>query len=74
MRLIFEHSSTEEVILVVTKNVFNSINGKLALHNIQVTCPSFSKILLNTFRSPSRLIVLGGQKYNPPKAPLKVTT
>ena len=60
MRLIFEHSSTEEVILVVTKNVFNSINGKLALHNIQVTCPSFSKILLNNFRSHSRLIVLGG--------------
>ena len=60
MRLIFEDSSTEAVILVDANNAFDSINRKVALHNIQVTCPSFSKILINTYRSPSRLIILGG--------------
>ena len=29
-------------------------------HCIQVTCPSFSKILINTYLSPSRLTILGG--------------
>ena len=60
MRLIFEDSSTEAVILVDVNNAFNSINRKVALNNIQVTCPSFSKILINTYRSPSRLIIRGG--------------
>ena len=60
MRLIFEDSSTETVILVDANNAFNSMNRKIALHNIQVTCTSFGKILINTYRSPSRLIILGG--------------
>ena len=64
VRLIFEDSSTEAVILVDTNNAFNSINRKVALHNIQETCPSFSKVLINTYRSPSRLIIFGGVKYN----------
>ena len=53
-------SSTEAVILVDANNAFNSINRKLALHNIQVTCPLFSKILINPYRSSSRLIILDG--------------
>ena len=60
MRQIFEDPTTEAVILVDANNAFNSMNRKVALHNIQVTCPSFSKILVNTYRSPSRLIILGG--------------
>ena len=36
------------------------MNRKIALHNSQVTCTSFIKILINTYRSPSRLIILGG--------------
>ena len=59
-RIIFEDSSIEAIILVDANNAFNSINRKVALHNIQVTCPSFSKILISTYRSPSRLIILGG--------------
>ena len=31
-----------------------------ALHNIQFTCPSFSKIVINTYCRPSRLIIPGG--------------
>ena len=60
MQLIFEDSSTEAVILVDANNAFSSINRKIALHNVPVTFPSFSKILINSYCSPSRLIILGG--------------
>ena len=68
MRLIFEDSSTEAVILVDANNAFNSINRKLALHNIQVTCPLFNKILINTYRSSSRLIILDGAEIQSTKS------
>ena len=42
IRLIFEDSSTEAVILVDANKAFNSINRKVSLHNIKVTCPSSS--------------------------------
>ena len=60
VRVIFEDSSAEAVIFVEANNAFNSINRKVALHNIQVTFPLLSKILINTYRSASRLIILGG--------------
>ena len=59
MRLIFEDSSAKAVILVDANNTVNSINRKVALYNSQATCSPFSKILINTYRSPSRLIILG---------------
>ena len=74
MRLIFKVSSTEAVILVDVNNAFNSINRKVALPNIQETCPWFSKILKNTYCSPSRLIILGGAELQSSEGPLKVTT
>ena len=67
VRLIFEDSSTEAVILVDASNAFKSINRKVALHNIQVTCLSFIKILMNTYRSPSRLIILCGAEIQSTK-------
>ena len=42
-----------------TNNAFNSINRKEALRNIQGTCPSFNKSLINSYHSPLRLIILG---------------
>ena len=60
MRLIFEDPSTEAIILVDASNAFNSLNRKIALHSIQITCHSFSYIRINTYRNPSRMIILGG--------------
>ena len=59
MRTIFAQDSTEAVILVDASNAFNSLNRRVALHNIQITCPPFSTIMINTYRQPSRMIVLG---------------
>ena len=41
----FEEAECEAVILVDANNAFNSLNRKVALHNIQIICPQFSTIL-----------------------------
>ena len=45
MQLIFEDSSTKAVILVDANNAFNSIDRKVALHNIEATCPRLIRFL-----------------------------
>ena len=49
MRTIFTQDSTEAVILIDASNAFNSLNRRVALHNIQITCPPFSTIMINTY-------------------------
>ena len=59
MKNIFEDNETEAAILVGANNAFNSLNRMFALQNVQVLCPQFSPIVINTYRKPSRMIVLG---------------
>ena len=61
MRQIFENPDIEGVLLVDATNAFNQINRQAALHNINVLCPSLSKILINTYRSPVRMIIPGNR-------------
>ena len=74
MKDLFESDETDAVILVDASNAFNSLNRAVALHNIQYTCPEFSIILINIYREPSRLIVLGNGKYHHKKAQPKEIT
>ena len=60
MQTIFEEPLTEGVILVDASNAFNSLNRKVALHNIHIACPSFSHMLINTYQTSSRIIIMGG--------------
>ena len=60
MKKIFELEGTDAVILVDAANAFNRLNRAVALHNIQYICPPFSTILINTYRTSARLIILGG--------------
>ena len=53
----FTNQKTDAVILVDAKKALNNLNRNLALHNIQITCPPFSTIIINTYRHSSRLIV-----------------
>ena len=62
MREIFTHDTTDAVILVDAKNAFNSLNRKVALHNLQIICPPMSTIMINTYRQPSRLILFGSKE------------
>ena len=57
MQETFANEQTNAVILIDAKNAFNSLNRNVALHNIQIACPPFSTIMINTCRHSSRLIV-----------------
>ena len=47
----------DAVILVDASNAFNCLNRKVALHNIQYTCPPLA---INTYRQAARLFISGG--------------
>ena len=72
MRTIFEDPSTEGVILVDTSNPFNSLNWNVVLHNIQIACLSFSHILLNTYRTSARMIIMGDAETRPTEGTAQV--
>ena len=59
MLSIFQDSNTEGCLLVDASNAFNSLNRKAALHNVSVLGPPLSPILINTYRAPVRMIVVG---------------
>ena len=59
MKEIFDDEQTDAVILVDESKAFNSLNGNAVLHDIQILCPQFSTILINTHRLPVRMIVFG---------------
>ena len=61
MKEIFDNEQTDAAILVDASNGFNSLNRNAALHNIQILCPQFSTILINTYRLPVRMIVFGSK-------------
>ena len=56
---LFHQEDTEAVLLVDVDNAFNRLNRKAALHNIGVVCPSFFKILKNTYNAAAQLFVGG---------------
>ena len=59
MRRIFHHPDTEGVLLVDATNAFNTINRQAVLHNISIICPSIAQILINTYRTPVRMVIVG---------------
>ena len=62
MKLIFEQDSTDGVILVDASNAFNSLNRKAALHNIQIICPEFSTVLINTYQLTVLMFIQVGEE------------
>ena len=58
MWTIFEDPSAGGVTLVGASNAFNRLNQKVALHNIQIACPSFIHILISINQTSSRMIIV----------------
>ena len=54
-----EDDRTDAVILVDARNAFSSLNHQAALCNIRVICAQVATILVNTYRRPASLIILG---------------
>ena len=59
MRCMFEDDRADTVSSVDARNAFNSLNRQAALHNVQDIYPQIATILVNTYRRPARLIILG---------------
>lgn len=68
MRKIFDEEDTERVLLVDANNAFNSMNRAVALHNIQVLCPSLAPIIINIYRDNAQLFVAFSLEREPPRA------
>ena len=60
----FQESGTEPALLIDATNAFNSLNRMTALHNVRHLCPSFSTILINTYRAHSDLYIDGEVLYS----------
>ena len=61
MRSNFSNEECEAVLLVDANNAFNTLNCQATLRNIRVLCPTFSTILINTYRSHIKLLVFGDE-------------
>ena len=66
MKKFFTDDDSDGILLIDADNAFNRINRKVALWNIQHTCPALKHILINFYRSPSQIYVL---VYYPKKVP-----
>ena len=53
----WEDEGTEAVLLVDADNAFNRLNRKVALHNIQQSCPLLHMYLTNHYQTPAQLFV-----------------
>jgi hypothetical protein len=61
MSEVFAEDETDGILLIDASNAFNQMNRSVAMHNIQITCKEISYYLINTYRSPSRLFICGGE-------------
>ena len=59
MRRIFDEPETEAILLVDASNAFNALNRKVALHNIQYTCPEFATFITNLYQCEAELFLSG---------------
>ena len=55
MKSFFENPECEAALLLDASNAFNSLNRRLAIHNIQFICPQFVPFLRNMYGAPSAL-------------------
>ena len=62
MNSIYQQDQTEAVLLVDAKNAFNAVNREAALHNIPILCPPLGRMFRNTYSTPIRLFLRGGEE------------
>ncbi|KXJ13026.1 hypothetical protein AC249_AIPGENE28169 [Exaiptasia diaphana] len=62
MNDIFQEEETDGVLLIDASNAFNQMNRSTALHNIRIIFKEISLYIINTYRSPSRLFICGGEE------------
>jgi hypothetical protein len=59
MRGFLNDDQSDGILLIDADNAFNRVNRATALWNVQFTCPTMKHILINFYRSPSRIFMNG---------------
>ena len=62
MRQLFELDATDGLLLIDADNAFNRVNRLAAISNVQYVCPLLKHVLINFYRSPSRIFIAGGHE------------
>ena len=57
MRGFITDDDSDGILLIDADNAFNRINRSAALWNIQYTCPSMKHIIINFYRTPTRIFM-----------------
>ena len=60
MQQVWDEENTEGFLLIDSSNIFNALNTRVALHNIPILYPRPAMAIINTYRIPSRLFIVGG--------------
>ena len=59
MRGFLDDDSSDGILLIDADNAFNRANRAVALWNVQFTCPAMKHVLINFYRSPTRIFMNG---------------
>ena len=59
MRGFLDNDSSDGILLIDADNAFNRVNRAVALWNVQYICPSMKHVLINFYRSPTRIFMNG---------------
>lgn len=59
MRGFLDDDESDGILLIDADNAFNRVNRAVALHNIQYICPAMKHVLINFYRSPTRIFMSG---------------
>ena len=63
MRGFLDDDESDGILLIDADNAFNRVNRATALWNVQYTCPAMKHVLINFYRSPSRIFMNGEGFY-----------
>ena len=61
MEELYQSEDCEAILLVDATNAYNSLNRATSLLNIRHICPEFSTYIINTYRTPVKLYLPGGE-------------
>jgi hypothetical protein len=59
MRGFLDDDESDGILLIDADNAFNRINRAVALRNMQYICPAMKHVLINFYRSPTRIFMNG---------------
>ncbi|MEO7176741.1 MAG: reverse transcriptase domain-containing protein [Saprospiraceae bacterium] len=59
MREFLSHEDNDGILLIDADNAFNRVNRAVALWNVQFICPAAKYVLINVYRIPTRIFMVG---------------